>query len=556
MNHKSACLLNEEIFHQQKISFAEIPNQTKLFVDYQNNSQNLLKFYSSKNKDLTEFSKEVIANYQVDRENLADILTAENEKYDVGSKTLVNINKLREKDCVAVLTGQQAGLFSGASYSIYKALSAIKLADDLSKKGIKAVPIFWIASEDHDFEEISQTYFVDKDDNFANISNQPKQFQDGSPIGFIDLDEHILDSINEFVGNFSKTEFTDQIQELLNKTYQSQESFSVAFGKLLAQIFMDFGLIFVSPLNEDLRRLCTPIYHAAIQNSEAITDSLFQRNSELKTAEYHSQVLVEEDFFPFFYIDEKRKRHSLRFDKNSTKIKTQKAEFEFTKGELLEFAAQNPEKLSPNALMRPIVQDFLFPTICYFGGGAEIAYFAQNSVIYQILHRPITPIRHRSSFTIIQGKNRRTLDKFNLSFTDLFKGKEKILAKIVEKFINPEASKVFDESEEIITTQLDKLNQILITSEPTLSDNLATRQKKILWHLKTLRTKFHQAETLKNEVINRQMESLFTNNLPHNALQERYFNILFFMNIYGENLIKWLYSAVDTDETEHQIIIF
>lgn len=556
MNQKSAIALNGEIFNEQKLSFSETHGQSKLFVDFQSRPTDLEKFYPLINKDLSEVAPDVLASYETDRNELCDILLDENDKYNAGKKTLKNIKKLRRDDCLAVLTGQQAGLFSGPVYTIYKALSAIKLAENLTSNGLEAVPVFWIASEDHDFDEISRTFIINNEEALYEISNRPDYEIDGVPIGYLEIDKSIENSFEVLFENLKPTEFTKEIYKLLTNTYKIGETFSTAFGKLLASIFKDYGLIFVSPLNENLRKLSSPIYQKAIENSEAIKENLLTRNDELKEKKYHSQVLVENDFFPFFYIDKNNKRISLRRDNEKQTIKSQDSVYEFTQENLIEIAQNSPHSLSPNALMRPVIQDYLLPTICYFGGGAEIAYFGQNSVIYRVLDRPVTPIRHRASFSIIEGKYRRTLNKYKLSFADLFAGEERILAEIIEKYLNPETAQVFAESEEIINTQLQRLDQYLTKVDPTLSNNLANRQRKILWHLETLRNKFYRAERLNNQVINRRIDGLFTNLLPNNSLQERTLNVLHFFNLYGENFIQWLYDAVDSEEQKHQIIIF
>jgi uncharacterized protein YllA (UPF0747 family) len=206
--------------------------------------------------------------------------------------------------------------------------------------------------------------------------------------------------------------------------------------------------------------------------------------------------------------------------------------------------------------MRPVVQDFLFPTICYFGGGAEIAYFGQNSVVYEILKRPATIIRHRSSFSIIEGRHRRTFDKYQLDFDDLFAGEKIVLGEIIENYLNPGTSRIFDEVEDTIKASLNRLDQHLQRDEPTLSDNLANRQKKIIWHIGALRKKFHLAEKNKNRVIDRRIQAMFNSLLPFDHLQERSINYLYYLSIFGENLTDWLYQAVDIEEKQHQIIIF
>ncbi len=563
MSQKSARTFPENSLKVESISFAEIPHQSKLFLDFQTDSSETARFYPEKQTDLKDFAAKVLANYKIDRNALCDALTEINKSFGVGQKTLENIELLREKDCLAIVTGQQAGLFSGALYTIYKALSAVKMCEDLRSQNIKAVPVFWIAEEDHDFAEVKKTYVLSASSatkseppavagGLSVVENTPQNYTENSPVGFVKLDETIDETIKNL--NFPHTEFTANVEKILREIYKSGESFSTAFAKFLAQIFADYGLIFLSPLDKKLKKLSAPIFSQAIENAEKIASALLRKNAELAEKNYAPQVLVEENFFPFFYQNENSERQAMRRDLQSGRVKIQKSKTEFELTELKEIAKNSPQNLSPNALMRPVVQDFLLPTLTYFGGGAEIAYFAQNTVIYEILNRPQTPIRHRASFTIVEPKNRRTLSKYELKFTDLFDGKEKIEAQITEKFLNCETAKIFAEAEEIINAQLNRLDQNLSVSEPTLADNLANRRKKILWHIGALRKKYHRAEILKNETVNRRLETLFTGVLPHNALQERTLNVLTFLNLYGENFINWIYEAIDLDDKGHQII--
>lgn len=295
------------------------------------------------------------------------------------------------------------------------------------------------------------------------------------------------------------------------------------------------------------------MFSEAVKNSDEIRAKLLARNEELKTAGYGAQVLVEEDFFPFFWIDDEGRRRALKKNKNG-KIHAKGTKREFDLDELIEIAENSPENLSPNALMRPVVQDFLLPTLGYFGGGAEIAYFAQNSVIYEVLGRPITPILHRQSFTVVEPKHARTLRKYELDFTDLLKGYENVLPRIVEEHLNRPAARVFAEAEEIINTQLNRLDQTLSYSDPSLAENLATRRRKILYHIGALRTKFHHAQIQRDETIKRRIDSAFAALAPNNALQERTLNVLTFLNAYGLYFIDWIYAACDLDDKDHRII--
>jgi bacillithiol biosynthesis cysteine-adding enzyme BshC len=556
MNPDSAHTPRESSLKLETLSFDEIPRQSRLFLDFQRNAPAATQFYPNKQTAPRDFAVEVLANYKVDRNELCDALKEINISFDAGDKTFRNIELLRQKDCLAVVTGQQAGLFSGALYTIYKALSAVKFCEDLKKQDIKAVPVFWIAEEDHDFDEIKKTFITGKPEasGLIGIENTPESYRQNSPVGSVALDETINRTIEELTTNFSSTEFTESLRKLLAASYKPGETYSTAFAKFLARIFTDYGVIFLSPLNKKLKDLCAPIFGATVENSEQIISALLQRNTELEAEKYDAQVWVEENSFPFFFFNENGERLALRRDLQNGKVKAQKSQIEFDKRELVEMARNSPESMSPNALLRPVVQDYLLPTVAYFGGAAEIAYFAQNAVMYKILDRPVTPIHHRASFTIIEPKHRRTLEKYELKFVDLFEGREKLFVKIVEKFLNDGAAREFAEAEEIINAQLNHLDQYLTESEPTLSDNLANRRRKILWHLGALRKKYHRAELFKNEVVRRRTEALFTELLPGDQLQERTLNVSTFLNLYGENFIDWVYNAIEAEEKNHQII--
>lgn len=554
MNQESVCLTKTNSAQIETVSFEKIPHQSKLFLDFQVNDSELGEFYPQKSADLRDFAKVVLTNYTIDRQKLCDILLEINESFQVSGKTLENIELLRDEKSVAIVTGQQAGLFSGELYTIYKALSAVKLAEDLRRQNINVVPIFWIAEEDHDFDEVKKTSVLNKDATLIKVENTPQNYFEGVPVGRVKFDETIQKTIEELFENLSQTEFSAETKNLLTETYTIGETYSTAFAKFLAKLFADFGLIFLSPLNEKLKQLCAPVFAEAIEKSENINSALLEKNRELENQNYAAQVLVNENSFPFFYQENYGKRLALKRDGENSVIKIQNSKRQFTKAELLEIAQKTPQNLSPNALLRPIVQDYLLPTLTYIGGAAEIAYFAQNSAIYKILNRPPTPIRHRASLTIVQRKHARTFEKYDLTFEELFEGKEKILAEIVEKFLANETAQTFTEIEETINAQLNQLEKSLIEIEPTLADNLVNRSKKINWHLDSLRKKYHLAEIRKNEVVKRRIDSLFTALYPNNALQERTLNVVTFLNLYGTNFIDWVYQAIDSDEKNHQIL--
>ncbi len=550
------CPSGSVILQTESVPFAEISGQSKLFIEYQQNPLALRDYYPSVVESHTQISvriPEVLANHKADRNLLCDALEDMNTSCGAGAKTLENIKRLRENDCVAVVTGQQAGLFSGPLYTIYKALSAVKMSECLRGRGFNVVPVFWIATEDHDFEEVSKTFVIGKTGELDELKNEPKRCYENLPVGTIKLDESIKATVEELFKDLSNTEFTDELRQLIDQSWNAETYFGDAFAKLLTKLFGEYGLIILCPLDPRLKQLAAPVYKEAIEKSSEIVDALRKRSDELQEKGYHAQVLVGEDYFPLFWQASDKTRNALKKSEQGT-FKTKDASREFTLEELAEIAEKEPTRFSPSVVLRSVVQDYILPTICYFGGAAEIAYFAQSGEVYRLLNRPITPIFHRQSFTVIEPKHNKTLDKYDLNLKDLFVGYENLLPKIVEKYLNSDTAKIFAEAEEKINIELNRLDQNLSQIEPTLADNLAKRRRKIIYHIGAMRNKFHHAQIRKDETLQRQIETMFTALLPHKHLQERTLNVNYFLNRYGFNFVDWIYQAIDLADKEHRVI--
>jgi bacillithiol biosynthesis cysteine-adding enzyme BshC len=544
------------ILRTKSLSFADIPGQTRLFTDYQQDPLKLCEFYPSAVGAHTEVAGRVpgvLANYETDRNALCDALDEINKNCGSGEKTFENIALLRRTDCVAVVTGQQAGLFTGPLYTIYKALSVIKMTECFSERGITAVPVFWTASEDHDFDEVSNAFALNAQGELVEVKASPGPKPEGLPVGYVKLDASIAKTIEELLGELPVTDFTAELGAALSEAWSEGAPYAEAFSRLLSRILRRYGLVIFDPLHSRMKRLAAPVYRNAVEKSAEIVSALIERDKKLKAAGYHSQVLVEKDYFPLFLHSDNGTRHSLRKTKDG-RLRTKDGAGEFAVEELAELAAAEPQKFSPTVVLRPVVQDYLLPTVCYFAGGAEIAYFAQNSVVYEALGRPVTTVLHRQSFTVVAAKHARTMEKYGIEFTGLFEGEEKVLARVVEKFLSPETAQVFAETEEKINTELNRLDETLSGLDPTLASNLATRRRKIIYHIGALRKKFYYSQARRDEVVHRRIETLFTALLPNKNLQERAVNITAFLNLYGPYFIDWVYDAIDLDDRGHRLI--
>ena len=540
----------------ESLSFDRIPQQTKLFLDYLRDPRALRKFYPSAvrfHHELPGRAPEVLAAQKTDRAALCDALREMNSAWGAGEKTLANIEQLRAVDCLAVVSGQQAGLFTGPLYTIYKALSAVKLAGCLTQRNTKAVPVFWIATEDHDFEEVARAEFINRECQLGSVGVPTSLHREGLPVGQVVLDDSINDVIEQLIAQLPNSEFIPDLQEILRDAWQSGRGYGEAFARLMTALLGNHGLIFLDPCAGHLKQLAAPLYAEAARKAPEIAQAIETRSRELEAAGYHAQVVASANSFPLFLHDASGARHALTRSE-SGKYRTKVSPEEYSAKELSERALREPESFSPNVTLRAVVQDYLLPTIAYLGGSAEIAYFAQTSEVYRVLDRPVTPILPRSSLTMIERHTGRVLERYGLSVADLFAGLESVLARVVEEHLGSETAKSFTRSEEAVNGELDKLREQLNAIDPTLADALETGRRKINYQLEGLRTRFHRAQLSRDETAQRQLKRVLDQLYPEKNLQERHINITSLLARHGRYVIDWIFNAINLESTEHQIV--
>ena len=552
----------------ETISFERIPQQTRLFLDYLRDPVALRRFYPEAVRfhyDLPARAGRVFGAYQIDRNQVCEALKRLNRGWAAPEKTLANISLLREADCLAVVSGQQAGLFGGPLYTIYKALSAVKLAECMSQRGVKAVPVFWIATEDHDFVEVAAAEFINRDCAIGRVSVPLEMHAEGSPVGRVTLDESINATIKNLLKALPQTEFSDDLGNLLNRAYQPGRKYGDAFARLMTALAGQYGLVLLDPLDAQLKKLAAPLYAEAARRAQEIAIAIAKRSRELEEAGYHAQVSPTENSFPLFLHDENGARHALtRTDRGKYQAKDagQKSDRqggldgvrEYSADELAEWALREPEHFSPNVTLRAVVQDYLLPTVAYYGGSAEIAYFAQTAEVYRILNRPVTPILHRASMTMVERHTWRALERYNIGLIDFFAGQDHVVSRVVAEHLGKETSGAFDHTTKTFNSELDGLEERLQQVDPTLAEALETGRRKINYQIDGLRTRFQRAQVARDEAVHRQLQRAFDLLYPEKTLQERRINITSLLARHGHYVVDWIFDAIDLGSNEHEIV--
>jgi len=540
----------------ETLPFTEIPHQTRLFLDYLRDPLVLQQFYPSAvryHHELAQRVPEVLAAYRVDRNRVSDALEAMNRRWGAGQATLDNIQLLRDSDCIAVVSGQQAGLFTGPLYTIYKALSAVKLAGCLRQRDTKAVPVFWIASEDHDFAEVAKAEFIGRDCQLKNVEVTDALHREGQPVGQVVVDDSIDAVVDQLFELLPNSEFADDIKALVKDAWQPGRRYAESFAMMMTSLLGRYGLIFLDPLDPELKKLAAPLYGEAAQRAPEIASAIEKRSSDLESAGYHAQVLATSNSFPLFLHDEQGRRHAVVRVENG-KYKAKAVEQEYTADELAALAREKPERFSPNVTLRAVVQDYLLPTIAYYGGAAEIAYFAQTAEVYRVLERPATPILPRSSMTMIERHTGRVLERYGLTLKDFFEGLEPAIKRVVEEVLGADTAKLFAKTEANVNHELDRLREDLESIDPTLAGALDTGRKKINYQLEGLRTRFVRAQMGRDEAAHRQLQRAFDQLYPNKDLQERHINITSLLARHGTYVIEWIFNAINLGSSEHQIV--
>jgi len=320
----------------------------------------------------------------------------------------------------------------------------------------------------------------------------------------------------------------------------------------MLKIMGHYGIVLINPLDDGLKQVAAEIYTRAISRVPEFATQLVRESAALEAAGYHAQVYTPLEAVPLFMLDDGRRKAIVR--KEDGRFYLKGGEKSFNAAELLDIVHRCPACFSPNVTFRPIVQDFLLPTVAYIGGPAEIAYFAQLRPNYGLLDRTEPVVLPRASLTLIEKRHAKTMSKFGIEFADLFDGQEEVMKKVVERSLDQNTARVFDESEKVIDEQLEKLRQSLTAVDPTLAEALKGGREKITYQLHNLRTRFIHNRSKRDETMLQQVERMFAVLYPNKNLQEREINAGYFLARYGYEVIDRLYQEIELGFRDHKLV--
>jgi len=531
----------------QCLPYSQIPHTTRLFADFLTHFPKVQQFYPC-DPHLSDWRKTPTRSYDLARRaRVSDVLERQNRGWGASDKTIANIARLRAGSSAA-LTGQQVGLFGGPLFSLYKALSAVKLAEEASAAGVDAVPIFWLATNDHDLAEVNHTTFPGTGGSLQVVA-APSHGVEDAPVGTIHFGDEIvpvLQSALDLLGD-------SPVADLLRDSYRPGETFGTAFARLFARLFTEWGVILLDPCDPELQAIAAPMYKAAIERAAEIDEALLARGKALEGAGYHQQVKVTpSSTLLFTMVDGARIPIQRRLNGNSTDFLIR--DRKLSQEELLQEIAAAPQNFSPNVLLRPVVQDHLLPSLCYTGGSAEVAYFAQVGVVYEKLLGQITPILPRFSATLVEPKLQVLLERYGLALPDLFQGEEALREKIASRVLPPELQRAFDRAATSLEDSLAGVRKAIVQLDKTLGEAADNAGSKMQHQLEALRARAARAELRQSEIVGRHAQLLSASLYSNKTLQEREIAAVSYLARHGTDLLRELYACLHTDCHDHQVI--
>lgn len=515
------------------LPFQEIPHTSVLFSAFLQNFEGVSSYYAHPPtvQGILDSAREVRLDPET-RRGVVEVLREQNARFGAGDDSRVNLDRLAA-GAVAIVTGQQVGLFSGPLYSFYKAVTAIRAAEELAKRGLDAVPVFWFATEDHDLAEVNQSFWRTRSGlTRYEIPEQPENT--AKRVGEISFGQAIEPMVEQACASLEGP-LAGHIANALRESYTPSDTYGSAFGKLMARLLVGRGMIFIDPLDARLHRFVAPVFRRALHEADSLRSALEIRSRELESHGFHAQVKVAAGSTLLFFNVEGR-RHALRTQNG----KFAAGDAEFSVDELSAAIESTPELITPSVLLRPVVQDALLPTVAYVGGPAEVAYMAQAQIAYKRVLGRMPAILPRSSFTLVDPAVARTLSKYGLDFRDVLRGPQHVRSMMEQRAIPNALARRFEADEEQLRAMLKSYAASIEKLDATLLGTLEAIEEKMLHQFTKLKEKVGRAENFRTGVLDTHQSAIFESLYPNHELQERTLCALPFLASYGIELLDEL----------------
>lgn len=535
-----------------KVPVSALPHVSKLYQTYLANFPALAEFYNVDYRSLTHLAAHAqrVQQTEYPRREVAEILKQQNRHWGAEAKVLQNLDALAQPNSIAVVTGQQVGVFGGPLFTLYKALTCLKLAESLSAKlGAHVVPVFWLAADDDDLAEVNRLILPTRENTLQTLTCA-LDTAERKPAFKVHLTPQVEECHRMIAEALADSEFKAEILNALAHAYQPGASLLDAFARWLTYLLGEFGLVLLNPSDPPMRQLAVPIFQREIAERSPSTAAALETSLRLEQKGFSVQVPLRQDRCNLFYVDEHR--HGLEWRDGS--YMTTDGRLCCSSEELQQRIASEPQCFSTNVITRPVLQDSLLPTVAYIGGPAEIAYFAELRGVYERFGVRMPAVFPRKSLTLLEKKISHVFEKYDLRLTDFWSNPDELLTRVAKReapegLFDPVAS-ARDELGHRLATLKERATQL----DPTLAAFIDKEHGKILHQLDTLEKKLLQATKRQNETLHQQLLKAAHALYPMQHLQERELSLIPFLCKYGKGLVARLYEALEVEDFQHQVV--
>ncbi len=486
---------------------------------------------------------------QVAPADIARVVTAQQQRRNAPTASRSAAKLLADPRAVVVVTGQQAGLFGGPLFTLLKALTAMKLANQVAlEHGIPVVPVFWIDAEDHDWAEVSSTTVLDGEMTPRTIRLGDLPGAGQLPIARLTLDEQIHEAVVALQAALPETEFKPSLLEEIRRAYTPGLGMTDAFGRCIESLLGPHGLVVYDASDPASKPLARHVFARELQQPGETARLAAKAGQALVAAGYHAQVSPHADAVSLFHLSEGRE--PVRLSGNQATV----GDRQTTLAALLGEVERSPENFSPNVLLRPIVQDTLFPTICYVAGPNELAYLGQLRDIYAHFDVPMPLMYQRATATIVDSATLRFLSKYDLPVQALAQQDESALNQLLQDQLPPTVEQALNSVATVVDERMAQVATAVPQIDPTLQGTVESTLGKMQHDLRTLRNKVIQAAKRRDDTLRRQFQRAQVITFPNGHPQEREIGWVWFANRYGPALVDRLLEDLPLDMGYHRVL--
>jgi len=533
------------------VDIRKFPWIRRLASDYAFDYAQVAPFFAGDPANSTAWAETIQRSQSTPRHpaDLARVIADQQARRQAPPESCAAAARLAEPATRVVITGQQAGLFGGPLFTLLKALTTMKLAVHVEREhGVPVVPVFWIDAEDHDWLEVSGCTVLDHElaPHTIRLTDLPGSGE--RPIARLTLTDAILSAVDELAATLPDTEFRAEVLDGVRHAYQPGRGMAEAFGCWLERVLGPHGLVVYDSADPAAKPLARHIFIKEIAQPGATAERASRAGHALIERGYHSQVTPHEGAISLFHLASSRE--AVRAADGHVTI----GDRTMTLEELAREAEQSPEHFSPNVLLRPVVQDAIFPTICYVAGPNELAYLGQLREVYAHFGIAMPLMYQRATATLVDSATLRFLSKYDLPLVALQPQGEKALNELLEDQLPPTVEQALTAVTRLVGERMDALAKVVPQIDPTLEGTVRTTLGKMQHEMQTLHNKVIHAAKRKDETLRRQFHRAQGLTFPEGHPQEREIGFVWFLNRYGPALVTRLLEDVPLGMGQHHVL--